>query len=206
MPMFRPRTFFLATLAMLLAACATQTRLVDTWQDAELRPAPLRRLLIVGIGEDGAGRRLFEDAFVSTLKARGVEAVPSYSLASGVHEADTEKIRELVARVAADGVLATRLVVVDQRTATTPGQVTAVPRMAWRRDGSAYYAGTVIVQSPPVTRHYGVVRLETNLWQVVGERLLWSGATESTDSGEAHRGSPALADTIADALRERGLI
>ncbi|MBW7900256.1 MAG: hypothetical protein H3C26_02180 [Rhodocyclaceae bacterium] len=202
----RFRSILIAAAAALLAACATPARLVDSWQDGDYRAAPLRRLLVLGFGEDGAGRRLFEDELVRALKAQGVDAVPSYALASGVHEADVDRVRELVTQSAADGVLATRLAGMDRRITTTPGQVTAVPTMVYRRGFYGYYPSTVWVHSPPTTRGYDVVRLETNLWQASGERLIWSGATENDDAATAHRGSRPLAETIARVLKERGLI
>lgn len=202
----RLRTFVFVAAAALIAACATPTRLVDSWADGDYRGAPFRRLLVMGFGEDGAGRRLFEDEFVRALKAQGVDAVPSYALGSGVRETDLDKVRELVARSAADGVLTSRLVGVERRTAVIPGQVTVVPTIAYRKGFYGYYSTAVLMQTPPTTHHYEVVRLETNLWQVIGERLVWSGATESSDPEEAHRGSRSLAETVVRALRERGLI
>lgn len=200
----RFRLILIAAAAALLAACAAPSRLVDSWQDGDYRGAPLRRLLVIGFGEDGAGRRLFEDELVRALKAQGVDAVPSYAFASGVHEADVDRVREVVAQSAADGVLATRLAGVDRRVVTTPGQV--VPTMVYRRGYYGYYPSTVLVHSPPTTRGYDVVRVESNLWQADGERLVWSGATENDDPATAHRGSRPLAETIVRVLRERGLI
>lgn len=192
--------------ALLLVGCATPTRLVSSWQDTDFRGVPFRRVLVMGLGEDGASRRLFEDAFVRSLKAIGVDAVPSYTLGSGVQETDLQRVREMVQRSAADCVLTTRLVSVDKHTTVVPGQMMVVPTVAYRRGFYGYYSSAVLVQSPPTTHQFEVATLETNLWQTIGEKLVWSGVTESNDAAEARRGSAELAGTIARALRERGLI
>lgn len=199
------RIFAALAVLMLTAACASSSRLLSSWQDMDYRGGPFRRVLVMGFGEDGAGRRLFEDEFVRSLKAHGVTAIPSYAFASGVHETDLQRVREMVARSRADCVLTTRLVGVDKRTVMTPGQVVVAPTIVHRRGFYGFYS-SVLLQSPPTMHQYEVAKLETSLWQLIGDRMVWSGVSETADAEAARRGSPALADGIVKALRERGLI
>ena len=46
--------------------------------------------------------------------------------------------------------------------------------------------------------------LETNLWQVVGEHLVWSGTTESFAPSDAREASATFADVIVK--RGQGLL
>lgn len=191
-------------LVLLLAACAAQTKLTNTWRDSEFQGAPFKRVLVIGFGEDGANRRVFEDEFSKSLQAAGVSAIPSYTLGAGVSEADIEKVKAMVARSGADGVLTTRLVGIDKRVNVYPGQVMVMPAVGYRRGFYNYYSSVMV--TPPTTYNYDVVTLETNLWQVVGEHLIWSGTTETFAPEDARKSSAEFARVIVGALRGQGLL
>lgn len=192
-------------LALLLAACATHVRLTNSWRDADFSEGRFRRVLVMGFGDDGASRRVFEDQFVAVLRGAGIDAVPSYTLVSGLSESELPRVRDAVVRSGADGVLTTRLVGVDKRVNVYPAQPVFVPSVGYRRGGLfGYYSS--IAMMPPSSYAYEVVTLETNLWQAVGERLVWSGTTESFAPENAREASAEFADVIVKALRAQGLL
>ncbi|MDQ5915470.1 MAG: hypothetical protein QG584_1361 [Pseudomonadota bacterium] len=200
----RARQIFPLLIGLLLAACSAQTQLTNTWRDTEFRGMPFKRVLVIGFGEDGANRRVFEDEFSKSLQAAGVSAIPSYTLGSGVSETDIEKVKAMVARSGADGVLTTRLVGIDKRVNVYPGQVMVMPAVGYRRGFYNYYSSAMVM--PPSTYNYEVVTLETNLWQVVGEHLVWSGTTETFAPEDARKSSAEFARVIVGALRGQGLL
>ncbi|MDQ5945250.1 MAG: hypothetical protein QG592_170 [Pseudomonadota bacterium] len=200
----RARQIFPLLIGLLLAACSAQTQLTNTWRDTEFRGVPFKRVLVIGFGEDGANRRVFEDEFSKSLQAAGVSAIPSYTLGSGVSETDIEKVKAMVARSGADGVLTTRLVGIDKRVNVYPGQVMVMPAVGYRRGFYNYYSSAMVM--PPSTYNYEVVTLETNLWQVVGEHLVWSGTTETFAPEDARKSSAEFARVIVGALRGQGLL
>lgn len=199
-----PRRAVLVLATLLLTACAGNTQITNTWRDTEFSGSRFQRVLVMGFGEDGANRRVFEDQFVRTLLAAGVSAIPSYTFVSGLTETDLPRVKEAVAKSGADGVLTTRLVGVDKRVAVYPGQPVFVPAVGYRRGFYRYY--TSVMVTPPTTYNYEVVTLETNLWQAVGEHLVWSGTTESFAPENAREISEELADVIVKALRAQGLL
>jgi hypothetical protein len=69
----------LVTLALILgtAGCSS-TKVVNTWENPQYVPARFTRILVIGVSQQASVRRAFEDAFVTRLKAEGVDAVPSY--------------------------------------------------------------------------------------------------------------------------------
>jgi hypothetical protein len=198
------RQIFTLLACLLLAACSAQTQLTNTWRDTEFRGVPFKRVLVIGFGEDGANRRVFEDEFSKRLQAAGVSAIPSYTQGSGVSEADLEKVKAMVARSGADGVLTTRLVGIDKRVNVYPGQVMVMPALGYRRGFYNYYSSVVVM--PPSTYNYEVVTLETNLWRVVGESLVWSGTTETFAADDARKSAAEFASVIVGALRGQGLL
>ena len=75
----RTRRLFLFALCGLLSACALTPRVSNTWRANDYAGPALRKLMVVGVGVDGASRRSFEDALTQALQANGVEAIASYS-------------------------------------------------------------------------------------------------------------------------------
>lgn len=199
----RIRCLLLVLCTASLAGCATNTRITNSWLDPEQAAGRFQRVLVMGFGEDGASRRVFEDSFVSTLQAAGVAAIASYTLVSGLAESDLPRVQDAVAKSGADGVLTTRLVGVDKRVSVHPAQPVFVPAVSYRRGFSGYYSSVIMM--PPSTYNYEVVTLETNLWRTVGERLVWSGTTESLAEDDARQASATFADVIVKALRAQGL-
>jgi hypothetical protein len=190
--------------AAALLACAAQTRLTQTWKETAFHGGPFKRVLVIGFGQDGATRRIFEDEFAGRLQAAGVAAIPSYTLAPGVNETDLSIVKDMVARSGADGVLTTRLVGIDKRVNVHPGQVIVTPVLGYRRNFYGYYSSTMVI--PPSTYQYEVVTLETNLWQIAGESLVWSGTTETFAPDDVRESSVEFAGVIINALRGQGLL
>jgi hypothetical protein len=158
-----------------LAACAS-TRLINSWQDTRYSGPPLNRVLVIGVTKQSVVRRTFEDAFVRELTAKGVQAVPSYTLINEDGEVPKDRIAQAVQQSGADGVLIARLVRVDRRTRVEPGYV-GPPFMgfydyypfAW----GAFY-------EPPVVYSYDVVTWDTSVFDAKSNQMLWAGATETT--------------------------
>src|SRR5215813_1852794 len=105
----------LGTIALLLAACAS-TSLTNSWTDATYKGPPLKKVMVMGVSNQPALRRTFEDEFVKDLKAAGVDAVASYQFIPDDGKAEEARVKEAVKQARADGVLITRLVRVDVNT------------------------------------------------------------------------------------------
>lgn len=195
--------------ALLFAGCAT-TRLTNVWRDDAARGAAVKHVLVVGYGDDGASRRIFEEEFVRVVRAAGVAATASHTLAPGVNAGemgDVAKVKELAARAGADAVLATRLLSVEQRVNVYPGQLLFAPSVTYRRHlqhWDAYPSTTVVMASPPSSHEYTVTKLETSLWR--GDRLLWSATSETYTGDDARKTAAEFAGVIVAALRENGML
>lgn len=196
------RTLCLGLVAMLLVACAAQTRFTNTWRDTTHVSKRFERLLVIGFGEDGAGRRVFEDSFVQSLRAVGISAVASYNFVPGLSGTDWPRMREAVTSAAADAVLTTRMVGTEKWTNVVPAQFMTVPVVSPRRGLSAYY--TAIMVAPPTTQTYEVMTLETSLWKVPGESLVWSGTSETFAPRDLRDTATGLAQEMVRALRGFG--
>lgn len=209
------RMMLAAACLALLAACAT-TSLTSTWRDPGFAGGNLSKLLVVGITRDATIRRTFEDIFSAQLKSRGVQAIPSYTLIPQDGQVDEATLKAAVKKSGADAVITTRVVGIDQRTATSPGYAyygapvypypyavgVPPPGMAFY----GYYANTWSYYQPPTTYSYEEATLETSLFDATSGKLVWVATTRTFETQAAAKASSELAKIIIDELTKEKLI
>ena len=170
-----------ATLALFaLSGCAGGTKLTNVWHDPAFETNSLKKLLVIGVAKSGGVRRTFEDFFVNSLKAEGVDAVASYAVA-GDGAVDSVKVSAVLAQTGCDGVVVTR--VTDKKTVDTyyaPTTTYVGAPGAYYGGWYGYYSmGYAYQSSPGYTVQNEVVNLETNLYRVSDAKLVYSALSES---------------------------
>ncbi len=191
---------------LLLVACATSTKIVNVWQDPAYSGGPFKKIIVLGLGSDGAMSQTFEEIFAAELTRRGVDAVPGHTLLPRDQQPSREAMEQAAKNVGADGFLVARLVKTDKETQYAPGfSPTAVPGVGYYNNFYGYYSSAV-TYTPPVAYQYEVVTVETNLWDVRTDKLVWAGTTQTFAPGSVTQEAPGFAKLIANALAERKLI
>jgi len=70
-----------------------------------------------------------------------------------------------------------------------------------------YYGTTYdVLHEPGYTVTRTIVRLETNLYDVATGELVWSGQSETLDTGSRSDSIDSVTEAVAERLREEGLI
>ena len=179
----RSSVIFLIFIAMLAAACAV-TKLTAAWKDPSYQRQP-RKIMVVGIARKPLNKRTFEDEFVQQLKARGTNAVASYTLMPDEKQGDHAVIAAKMKEQGADAVLITRLARKKTVHTFVPGRVTYPPSYYsnWR-DYYGYGSQTVYTPGYTVDDEYAI--METNLYDAGNNKLIWSVSSE-TGSGTLTR-------------------
>lgn len=188
---------------LLLSACAS-TKLVNVWQDPNYTGPPFKNILVMGVTENPGERRTFEDVFSAELKLRGITAVPSYTRVPKAGQIERTKLATLITETGIDGILTTRLVKVKTETRYTPGYTTTYPAVGYYGGFYDYYDSAYV--GPSTIQQYNVVTLETNIFEVKAQNLVWSGTTETFAPGKLEKESARFAQLIIKALAERKLI
>ena len=200
------RVVVLAALAF-LAACASTT-IVDQWQSPDFKGGPFKRVLVVGVTKEAAVRRIFEDEFVRQLRARGTDAVASYTLIPEDGQVDRPRLERAVKESRADSVIVTRVVKVEQRTQVVPG-TPAFPGFGtdiYGFYGSGWGGVWTGYASPPAVFQYDEVKVETKLFQAGDAGLVWAAQSEVFAPTDARKDSADFASRIIAALAARKLI
>jgi hypothetical protein len=162
-------------LAAILSACSSAS-LQGSWKDPQFAAGPLRNVLVIGVARNPATRRIFEDSFADRLRAQGTPATASHPLLPDEGAIPKERIRQAVAQSGADSVLVTRVLRVQRAVLVTPGR--GAPDYV-RDDFKGWYAQTW-TSSPPPVEEYDVLTIESTLWDMRQERVVWKGTSETT--------------------------
>ncbi len=192
--------------AALLVACATKTEVALEWRNPDFGSGGFSNFFVIGVGEDHTARRVFEDHFVELLRARGVAAEPSYRPLPATTKLSEQNLTRALRGGRHDAVLITRLLGEEKSTEVVPARTYTVPR----GHGGGYYGyygrSYDVVHEPGYTVQRTLVRLETNLYDVASQELVWSGQSETRDPRSVADGIDSMTAAVAARLSEQGLI
>lgn len=196
------RRLFLLALCGLLCACAATPRISNSWRATDYAGPTLRKLMVVGVGVDGASRRSFEDAVVLALQANGVEAVASYS--RNVDPAGGREVIEKAALAAGmQGFVETRVLRAGSGSSYYGGGPVIMPSVGFGSYGS--YAGASVVFGSSGSYEVGAT-VESNLLAVPGARMLWSLTADQYYESDPQAANAGLAKLLVEQMRKQGLI
>lgn len=158
--------------SLLLTSCATTT-LTAVWKNEDYKGGQIDKIAVLGIAKIPVVRNLFENEFVRELKARGVDAIPTYPVIPTVQLADRDLVVAKVKTLGTDAILATRLL--DRKTVETyVPQVYAVP--SYYGDWERYYDFV----STGYTVQEEFAYLETNVYDIKTGQLIWTARSETS--------------------------
>jgi hypothetical protein len=179
-----------ASIGISLSACAPATRLTATWKDPSV-PPPMKfnRILIVAQMSDQAVRRSIETRLAQRLS----NAQPSYTVLSDAEAKSDDHGKEKISKAGYDGAVVIRFARVDKQATYVPGTSWwgPAPYGTW----SGYYGyGWGMAYSPGYVQRDTVVSLESNVYSIVQDKLLWASRSETINPESAQH----LVDSVLD--------
>jgi hypothetical protein len=194
MPRLRRHALAALIAPALLVACSA-THLKTSWRDPGVRDIHFQKIVAFVVAKDEALRRNGEHELCEQVK--GTPCVPAFSIVPDDEVSDVAKVKRRVNDGSFDGAVLMRLV--GRRV-----QQTYVPPATpmW-----GYYGGAwPMAYDPGYMRQDELVDVETRIYSVNEEKLVWAGTTESTNPRDVRKTVKEIADAVAKQLREEGLI
>jgi len=193
-----------AALFIGLTAC-NSTSVDDTWTAPDVSTINFRKIMVVATFPDGATRRIAEDALKAQVTR--AECITSYSLLGSESDLkDLSKVTGALKAAGIDGVVILRPVSDRKELAYIPGNAFPRPYRTFRGYYSRDHALGSFYYEPGRYASERVVQIETNIYEVAGERLVWSGATTSTNPGDVRNLIKDAAAAIREKLVEQKLL
>lgn len=189
---------------MLLITACSSTTVIEQWTDPGQKTA-FTNILVLSMNHSDTQRRVFESGFIEELDKRGIESTASFELLPDQKDLSTEAIKSAIAGTGIDAVLVMRQVRTKKEDRYVP------PRYDYVGDpyyGSfyGYYGRFAPIYTPGYIAEDTIVHLETNLYRVDGEKLVWSGKTETFNPRDTNSLIKELAKTIVSELSRDNLI
>jgi len=193
----------LAAAVVALSGCAASTALNAQWVNPQAgNRLPVKSVMVMGINRDSTARRIYEDAMVAELNARGVKAVQSYKSLVGDGPAEQAAIQAAVVNAGADAVLISRTVSVSNEVRVSPGLVAGPPWGFGWPGFYGYYHGfwSAAYSIPPSVYTVQNVLVDTRLFDAKEYVLLWSGSSTTVPTGSMQQTIQDFARTISESL------
>lgn len=192
-----------AAAVIALSGCVTSTELNAQWVNPQAgNRLPVKSVMVMGINRDSTARRIYEDAMVAQLAARGVKSVQSYKSLPGDGPAEQQAIQSALAGIGADAVLISRTVSVSNEVRVSPGLVAGPPWGFGWPGFYGYYHGfwSAAYALPPSVYSVQNVLVDTRLFDIKEYSVLWSGSSTTVPTGSMQKTIEQFASTISAAL------
>ena len=217
--MTKRRAFALLACAVIASACAKRatTKFSQSYRNPGYEETVFKNLLVIGVAEDQESRQSFENALVSAIAAEGGTAVASIGVLPKEEQLSEDELYAAIQAGGFDGVLLTRLLSVDKDSSYTPPKKYNNPRtryypggMGWGYGYGGYYGfyGTTYaeVHTPGYFDTSTTLKLETNLYSVATNELVWTGQSKTVDPDSIEDARASITGAVAKKLKAERLI
>jgi hypothetical protein len=198
---------FVAAAAMagaMVVAGHADVRFVSTFKSMDAGTVVFvgKKVAAVVITDDDSLRVSGEEALAGELTARGLEGVPTYRIAPKEELRKPETAKVWFERAGIEGIVVVRPVGAEQRTTYNPGTwVSPYYSTLWGYWGQGW--GSVYV--PGSSRRATVITVETTIYSVTKNQLLWAAVTETSDPDNLQKFVGELVKESVKQLHEQGL-
>lgn len=200
----KPTLTTAALLLTLAAVVAAKPKFLSVWKTPAASEVTLagKKLAALVITNDNDLRVSGEEALVRELERRGLQGVATYRIAPKEELTSGDKAKGWFERAGVEGVIALRPISSEKRTTYTPGTwVNPYYSTFWGYYG--YGWGNVYI--PGTVGRETVVTVETLVFSVPRNTLLWAAVAESAEPKTMAAYMKELVTACIDQLHEQGL-
>ena len=184
-----------------ITACAASTRITSSWTDPSPGSLEFNRTLVVFMSANEGIRRTAEDQLASLIERS--EAVASYTMFPGDTGLDEASAKAAISDAGYDGAVVMRIISRDQQLTYTPG-------MSYPANYGSFWGyygyGWGSVYDPGYLSTDTIVTVETTVYSIRDDKLIWSGVSETFNPNNAESLVDDVARAVARELEREGLI
>lgn len=200
----KPLILISAATLLVFTSC-TSTKIVSSWRepDKQVTVDKLNKVLVLALFKDETSRYKAEDQMVQYLDGKGVA---SYSyLKTSFNENNEEALRRKIKNDGFDGSVTMRLVDVDKEKTYTPGIGSSYPNY-YRNFSGYYYRSWSYFSNPGYYSTTKTYTVETNVYSIKEDRIIWTGLTETTDPDGVDKMTAEITKVVFKKMIKEGFI
>lgn len=201
---------FLTLICIFLASCGSNTSIVSSWRDpnATLAKENFQKVLVVALVKDESTRRATENR-IASINPKVLNPSYNYLNQQNLNLTQEEKIK-IVQTEGFDGVITMRFIRADKENQYVPGTTSYYSGMHYPGMGYGYVGGWGVGYGAGFGGWYGAYApayyspgyyqentyyyIETNIFDLKNNKLVWSATTKSLDVSHV--------DTTVDEIME----
>jgi hypothetical protein len=195
-----------AAMAATIAASAG-TSFRSTWRAPDARPGTFqgKKVVAVFISTEEALRRGVEDSLAHELTRRGAQGVQAYSLIPTAEIRDEAKAKAKITEAGAAGIVTLRLVGRDLDVSSSAASYYSAANYAgvW---GGYWSYGWGGVYDPGYVRTETVLHVETLVYSLEQNKLVWAGQSRTTNPKSADALVRDIVGKVAGEMKKAGLV
>jgi hypothetical protein len=180
--------------------------LENAWTDPGYTGQPKNNILVVGLAQRHQVRTGFEYHLVSEFESRGIGAIASVDGMPPDVQLDKEAFTKYFGNKGIDAVLITGLVSTDTSKAYTPGTSYSLPIQYFDTFHGYYVAVNAEHQNSEYWTDNIHFVLESNLYDVASEKLIWQGISEPVNPENVMETIVDLSWILVTRLGQDGLV
>jgi hypothetical protein len=195
--------FFIISLCLIFSGCAGPklTKMSGSWKYESYSNIYLDKLMVVGKPQNEAKRAQYEDSIAKALEKRKIQVTSSYKVIPNMKDLNRESIKQAAVAAGIKAVLVSKVVGIDEKNVifqqTPQYQYTATPHGMSMR--------VYTFQGQQVGK-FTKVRLETGLFEVESEKLLWGGTSDIMNPETADEAIKDFSMAIIQQLDQDGYL
>jgi len=203
----RNRLLALGLLSFGLTACGGATRFASTWVDPAARPTDWdgQKVAAFVLSSRDSIRLGAEETLARELTSRGAQGIAGYTIVPKEVTEDQDKVKELLSSAGVVGAVVMRVVGQKQEISSSPGMISYTGSYYPSFYGYWSYGWTAMYQ-PGQIRSDTIVSIETLLYSVEEDKLLWAGLSKTTNPENIPKFINELVSAAGKEIRKTGLV
>ena len=193
------------TISVIILIGCNSTKITNSWREPnkEVVLDKLEKVLVVALFKDETSRHKAEDEMVSYLAGKGVE---SYNyLNENFNKKNEEAIRQKIKADGFDGAVTMRLIDEEKEKIYTPGNIALYPTY-YRNFSGYFYRNWSYYSEPGYYSTTKIYKVETNVYSIKEDKIIWSALTETTDPGGVKKLTEEITKVVYKAMVKEGFI
>ena len=187
-------------------AYAASTKFRSTWKSPDASSVDLRgqKVGALIIRKDNMSRQDAEYALAGELVARGMQGVAVYTIVPENEMRDRELVKSRLAEAGLVAVVVMREI--DQSSAVTESPAMFYSTASYNTFWGYYDSSWTYMYSPSYLNIDRIVNVETLVYDLRRDKLVWAGTSESTNPSMVTKLIKDLVATAAKEMKKQGLV
>ncbi len=207
----QPILYFIAF--AILSACTVTTQITGSWKSKDLDGTQYKNIFIVALTHDVNARKIVENELAAQLRDQGIQVTTSMELYGPINRDQAGSKHDIATKVSNNGndaIFTVSLVDAETETRYVPGDNNMyAPTLTYNYYGdfeSYYNYYFPELHEPGYYANDKVYFLESNLYDVASEELMWSAQSQSYSPGDIENFAGEFAEVTVARLKRDKLI